>query len=368
MDFVLFYECTERELQNAYLLKAELNKRGHNLYICDPFYMINITKEKLKFTPDAILTPYLYEDGQLMIFKEIFDTKIKRIVNLQYEQILTKGHNEIGFHIPKGLNRNAIHLCWGKKWYDNMVKNGVPKENCIITGSMNVDMDRERFNSVFKKRDEIAMEYDLDTNKKWIIFLSSFAMVNLSEMRKKYNAIRFGNDRINERIEVDTTSRNIILEWIEKYISDNECEFIYRPHPAEALDKKIYSIQENNKNFHIIKNDSVRSWIKVCDKIHTWISTSIVDIYFMKKNCSILRPIPIAEWMHNGLTNDGNFITDYEGFKQFNDNDNITKFPIDENLILENFYIDKEKYAYELICDVLEDIVIKDTKMNFYDD
>ena len=51
MEFILFYESIERELQNAYLLKSELNKRGHELYICNPFRMYNATREKFDFMP-----------------------------------------------------------------------------------------------------------------------------------------------------------------------------------------------------------------------------------------------------------------------------------------------------------------------------
>lgn len=369
MKFVLFFEGIERELQNAYLLKSELKKRGHDLYICDMFYMLNISNEKIKFKPDAVLTPYLYESHQLEYFKELFKDKIERIVNLQYEQILTKKHLETKLHIPKGLNKNAIHLCWGEKWKNVLVENGVPEENCVVTGCLNIDMDRERFDSIYKTRQQIAINHYLDENKKWIIFISSFSMVNLTDERVKYNSDRLGENEIREKQDIDINSREIIFEWIEKYLTENKnCEFIYRPHPGESMDDKIYKLQNKYKNFYIIKNDSVRSWIRVCDKIHTWATTSIVDIYFMKKNCSILRPIPIAKWMYNGLTDEGDFITDYEGFKEFNDNDNIEGFPIDENLILQNFYIDDEKYAYELICDLLEDIVNNDIKMDFYND
>ena len=368
MDFVLFYEGIERELQNAYLLKSELKRRGHTLLICEPYFMLNLSKEKLKFKPDAILVPYLYENNHLDYFKNIFEHKIDRIVNLQYEQIITKHHHAINLHIPKDLNKNALHLCWGEKWRDILIKYGVPEENCIVTGSINIDMDRERFRTLYKSRDEIAKYYNLDINKKWIIFFSSFAMINLTESRIHYNSVRFGEDKVMERINVDTKSRNIILKWIEKYLSENnDCEFIYRPHPGETLDRYIYDITYKYDNFHIIKNDSVRSWINVCDKLHTWASTTIVDIYFMKKNCSVLRPIPLADWMQNGLIDEGDFITDYEGFCEFN-NQEITKFPIDESLILDNFYIDDEKYAYEKICDLLEDIVNMDLKMNLYND
>ena len=366
MKFVLLYESNERELQNAYLLKNELERRGHRLYICDPFRMLNVSREKFDIEFDAVLTPYLYEEDQLeKIFKPLFKHKIKRIINLQYEQILSMDKEKLKSRIPSGMNKNAIHLCWGKKWQNIMIENGVPIENCPLVGSMNVDMCRERFKSLYQTKDEISIRYNLNKNKKWILFISSFGLVNLSKRRKKYYDLKLGKELVDDRIYVEEKSRYIILDWIRKYINDNECEFIYRPHPSEALDQYIMNIENDYKNFHIINKDAIRSWIKVCDKIHTWYSTSIVDIYFMGKTCSILRPLDIPRVMHNGLLNSGIFTKTYEDFCKFNDED-VKEFPLDENLILDEFYIDKNKYTYEIICDLLEDIVNKNVIMNLY--
>lgn len=367
MEFVLFYESIERELQNAYLLKSELNKRGHELYICNPFRMYNATREKFDFMPDVILTPYLYEDEHTDLFRCLFTSKIKRIVNLQYEQILTNNKKDIELQVPHGLNKNAIHLCWGKNWQQILVKNGIKEENLPIVGNINIDMDRERFYSLYKTKEEIAKEYDLDKNKNWILFISSFAVSNLNEKRYGFYTERQGKEAIDIRIKIENETKKIFFKWIIKYISENNCEFIYRPHPGEAIDEYLMNIENKYENFHIIKQDSVRSWIKVCDKIHTWYSTCIVDIYFMKKTCSIIRPIDLPEIMHNDILNTGNFTKDYESFCRFN-NEDITEFPMDEQIILDYFDVDEEKYAYEKICDLLEDIVKRDVHMEFYEE
>lgn len=358
----------ERELNNAHLLKAELNKRGHNLYLCDPFFMINASKEKFDFVPDVLLTPYLYEKRHLEeIIKPLFKGKVNRIVNLQYEQILSSNEKEMELQVPDGLNKNAIHLCWGKKWQDVLIKYGINKENAPIVGSINIDMVRDRFLSLYKTKQEIAKDYKLRKDKKWILFISSFAMVNLRSDRKEFYDVRHGNECIDTRIDIENKTREIFLDWVKKYISENDCEFIYRPHPGEAVDKYLIDIENKYENFHIIKQDSVRSWIKVCDKIHTWYSTCIVDIYFMKKTCSIIRPIDLPEIMHNDILNTGNFTRNYESFCRFN-NEDITEFPMDEQIILDYFDVDEEKYAYEKICDLLEDIVKRDVHMEFYEE
>lgn len=369
MEFILFYEEKERELQNAYLLRFELNRRGHELYICNPYRMLNITKERFDFEPDAILTPFLYEEHQLeKIIKPLFSKKIKRIVNLQYEQLLSNNKDEIELHMPKGLNENAIHLCWGNRMQKLLLSYGIPENNAPIVGCLNIDMDLSRFEHLYKTKDELAADYSLDKNKTWIIFLSSFGMISLNSYRKEYHIDRYGEEYINKRIILEENTRKIFLEWVVKYINDFNCEFIYRPHPSEAMDDFIVDIENKYDNFHIIKHDSVRSWIKVCDKIHTWYSTSISDIYFMKKNCSIIRPIELPDVMHNNLLNTGKFTRTYEDFCEFNNSDKEMEFPVPKEIIDEYFDVDEEKYAYERICDLLEDIVKRDVQMEFYEE
>lgn len=367
MEIVLFFEDLERELQNAYLLKTELEKRNHNLYIVNPQIMNNISREKFDFVPDIILVPYLYEEYHLELFKDLFEGKITRIVNLQYEQILSSNKKQLETQTPDGLNRNAIHLCWGKKWQSFLIENGLKEENIPVVGSLNVDMDRDRFSSFYKTKLEISKEYNLNKDKKWILFISSFGMINLTQMRYDFYVERHGKDFVDNRVKVEEETKKILINWTIKYITENDCEFIYRPHISEAIDKNLLELEEKYENFHIIKQDSVKSWIKVCDKIHTWYSTTIVDIYFMKKTCSIIRPIDLPDFMHNDILNTGNFTRDYESFCRFN-NEDVTEFPMDEQIILDYFDLDEEKYAYEKICDLLEDIVKRDVHMEFYEE
>ena len=181
-----------------------------------------------------------------------------------------------------------------------------------------------------------------------------------------YESKYWGKERTDNRTIIDSNSRNIILEWIKKYISENECEFIYRPHHSEEINNKLYSLEDSINNFHIIRSDSIRTWIKNSEKIHTWYSTSITEIYFMGKNCSILRPIDLPKSMHSNLLNNGKFIKTYEEFCYFNNN-TVNDFPVDKNLILNSFYIDKNEYTYEKICDLVEHTVNNVEKMDFYE-
>ena len=170
MRVVIFYVSLQRELQNAYLLKHELIKRGHDVYVLNPIYL-DVNDIQLCFTPDIILVPYLYLPNHFHLFKRRFKYKIPRIINLQYEQILNDTELKENCQIPKNKNKNAIHICWNKNWQNKLMENGINEENTILTGSLNIDMCRERFLDVYSDKEYLSKKYNLDINKKWIIFI-----------------------------------------------------------------------------------------------------------------------------------------------------------------------------------------------------
>lgn len=365
MKCVIFYDSPQRELQNAYLIKMELNKRGHDVYIYDLCYLLN-TQEQLSFTPDVILVPQLYNSEIINIYKSKFPKDIPMIVNLQCEQVLSNLWEQKGYHNPKGMAKNAIHLCWGEACRCRLISNGVKKENAVLVGSTSIDLDRERFESIYDSKIEFGKKYNLDYDKKWILFISSFSVASNYESNIKFFIETFGKDLATQLININKISREEILKWIEEYIIENDCEFIYRMHPAEQESPILLELDKKYERFNLIYSDSVRSWIKVCDKVNTWFSTSIIDAYFMNKNCSILRPIELPTDFDSVIMNDADYITSYSDFCNYNNSLNLEyKFPISKELILKHYYVDENKYAYEKICDLLEDIVKRNIVMKY---
>lgn len=363
-ECVIFYEQAPRELQNAYLIKAELNRRGYDVYIYDLDYILKMDKP-FNFTPDILLIPYLYEGNLVKIFMSKFKNEVPILINLQYEQVLSKNWENVGYHNPKGIARNAIHICWGQNSKNRLIYSGVPKENAIITGSINVDMDMERFGEIYIDKAIMAKRFSLDASKKWILYISSFSVTKESDVTIKLLNSIMGGKKTDEFSYVSEETREITLNWIEKYIKENDCEFIYRLHPTESCSKQLLDLNNKYKNFHILCIDSVRSWIKVCDKVNTWISTSVVDAYFMNKNCSIVRPVKMPENLDITIMKNARYITNYDEFWNYNNSiDKSYKFPIKEEEILEYYDIDKNKYSYERICDLIEDLIQNNIKID----
>ena len=83
MKVIIFYHEIQRELQNAYLLKSELQRRGHEVYVYHYDYIVK-QKRVLYFTPDIVITHCLHAPRAVEFVTRTFNSKITRIVNLQY--------------------------------------------------------------------------------------------------------------------------------------------------------------------------------------------------------------------------------------------------------------------------------------------
>ena len=369
MKVIIFYHEIQRELQNAYLLKSELQRRGHEVYVYHYDYIVK-PKRVLYFTPDIVITHCLHDPKAVECVTRTFNSKITRIVNLQYEQVMSNMWDKATYQIPQGIEKNAMHLCWGEMCKNRFISNGISEDNVKVVGCLNVDMCSERFRNIYKNKEQMENDYNLDKSKEWILFLSSFTLAQVKKSQQRGMGIIVGKANATEFCEISTQSRKIILEWIEKYISHNDCEFIYRPHPYEKRKlnnfDELDELESKSERFHVIKEDSVRSWINVCDKINTWISTSVIDTYFMNKSCSILRPVNIPEYLDHELMMNSNKITKYKEFYNYNKFDSNMECTLDKKIIDGYYSVDKNKYCYEKICDLLEDIVGKNRVMNLY--
>ena len=120
-------------------------------------------------------------------------------------------------------------------------------------------------------------------------------------------------------------------------------------YPASAVSQVIHAVEEvADRNYEIIRDYSIKQWIMCCDKIYTWYSTSVAEIYLAKKTCTILRPYEIDENMEIRIYQKGKFIKTQEEFEKDYLIEN-KKFPLDEKLI--NYYYNfKEEYSYCKKC------------------
>lgn len=358
IDFMILYEHRARELENDCLIKAELERRGYKVELIN-IYEYKRIRHLMFRKPKVILVPFLYDNYDIKNTVLSRTGYVKKIINLQWEQVLSRKWEDVGFHTPKEDAIYATHICWGKETKQRLKESGI--ENTVLTGPIQVDFLRDEFKPYYKTKEKIIKEYSFDRNKKIILFISSFTFANMSNKEIKEMEKRVSGN-VDELKRIMLISKQEIIVWIKKLLKERkDIIFIYRPHPGERNDTSLYNLHKEFNNFKIIDDYSVKQWILISDRIFTWLSTAITEVYFANKNCSILRPVEIEERLDLVMNLNGNMTTNYKEMINFIDG-KTSEFPVRKRII-HKYYSVNEIPSYIRICNFLE-LVLKSDKYN----
>lgn len=380
VDFVIYYEHETRELENCILLQHELNRRGYNATVVK-ISSYKALLYKTLIIPKVIIIPYCYTEELMTGFVPYNNNKTVKIVNLQLEQVLSNALEELGFHNPKGVAKKAFHITWGNLTRERLLKNGIQDENVLLTGAIQLDFLKEEFRGNYYNKSELAIEYKIPNNKKWVLYISSFtytaikgdmSLERLKEDLSKNSDKSMSREIVEEFYSLSVKSKQTTLNWIYKLLKEEDIVFIYRPHPAEKIDaddilelKKCYP-----EKFYCISELSIRQWIISSDILCTWFSTSIVEAYFAKKQCYVIRPYNIPTHIDSVLYKNCKAISRYEEFKGIcsasaKASISNEEFPISAQKIEDYYGVRTGELACNKICDHLERI-IHDSNDNKY--
>lgn len=354
VDFLIRYEHKVRELESIMLIRFELERRGYSVEFIGNYEY----KVEKNFSPKVFIYPAIYnnDDFKSDLYKY---GKIKKIANLMWEQVFTID-NETDPNFCQnivGIGSRALNLCWGNQSRDRIIRGGAAPYSAIKVGQINLDLLRGKFKSALKSKSELAHAYGIDINKRWQLFISSFAYCDMDDLQIDLILRMYGNEYYNNFKSISDRSRKIILDWFENSLKNNpDTIIIYRPHPDEIGKKgRLIELKNTYPNFYIISELALKHWINASDKILNWYSTGIIDGIVLNKPWRLLRPIQIDEHYDYNLMYNAKQINDEDAFREDFSNYNIREI-IDKNLLESYYHIDQEKYSYLKICDCLEDL------------
>lgn len=356
-DFMILYEVKNREFETVCLLKYELERRGYSVCVVESWQAMREPYDPV--SADVMLTFALYNDNQLH-YSLSFAKDVKHIINLQWEQIYTNSDLEqASLYQICGKALQAYHVSWGKMNADRLIHScGVPTDRIIPAGHPALDWTKPLFRGYYQSRQELLEQYGIPCEKKVILFVSSFSYVNLPEVilgTELYNS-QANDPRAFQRISV--LSQRVILDWFREAAQAHpEFEFIYRPHPAEADNAEIVRMTQEIHNFRVISDYSVKQWISIADKVYTWYSTAVAEMFYFQKKFEILRPLEIPSSMEVTIYNDADFVTEKSVFLQSLVSEDI-HFPISEETFSRYYFYDPEKYSYQILCDKCEELLL----------
>lgn len=229
-----------------------------------------------------------------------------------------------------------------------------------ITGHVALDFMRPILQPYFLSRDELFKIFSLPTNKKVCLFISTFCYVNIPKTTMDWINDSDNGCDINIVSKLSLQSQKEILTWIENVlVSNNDLIFVYRPHPAENDNPVLRDMSIRLPNFYVIDDYSIKQWVLTVDKIYTWMSTSIAEIYAAKKPCGVIRPIEIPFDYDIEIYNGATVISNYVDFEKSLYEE--LEFPVSNEIMREYYDIDTDCPVYIKICDFLEEIYKDDS-------
>lgn len=209
VDFLIRYEHKIRELESVMLLKLELERRGYTVgLVCN-------YEHRHDYEPKVLIVPAGYYTEHFMY--EMCKYSIRKIANLQLEQLF-QSRNEENLDSPfniYGYGRKILHFLWGKQVQHRLCYGGLDVAHTVITGQLNTDLLRGKFKDQLITKETLACRYNLDFQKKWYLFLSSFAYCNMDAIQVHLTKKVLGLESYNYFKQLSDESRDSILRWFQ---------------------------------------------------------------------------------------------------------------------------------------------------------
>ncbi len=375
-EILIVYEHKVRDYPSCVLLSEELKRRGYSVGICHLNFHYKwlyqmFAKPKIVIGSAAslheIVPRYTFYDNMV----DMRRGRAPFFLNLQMEQVFRDGNEQYGIILDSNYIDSIHYVCWGEKRKEQLIKYGIKEDKIVVSGATHLDFLQDYMDGYYLNKEEISKRYKLDEKKKWILYISGFLWASQSESTvlwqheiNKKEGEEIDCERIINARNVCIQSRKITLDWVEKYLDENDIVFIYRPHPGEKENEAIKRLKHKfSEKFYVIREESVQQWIKVCETIDVWTSTAVTEIYSAKKACNIIQPIELDSMIVPIVLDGCSALRTFHEFKvsqserEFNEN----QFPINHKKVQQYYAIEKQRVypAYLKICDFVEKIMQK---------
>ena len=358
-DVLLTYEIRNREIENLCLIRRELERRGYSVVMRMQYE--TFFRTQLPLEARLVVVPAYYRP-RARFYSASHTVRTDRILNMMWEQIFSdKSENEDTLHDIKPWGRSVSHIAWGNTTKERLInKYGVNPDHVFMAGHIAQDFLRGDLVRYYDDRQTLFREYGLPTDKRIHLFISSLAVAD-ANIRSIKNATAEGNiERFLRIRDICAETRKELVKWFDMILQEYPDDvIIYRPHPEEKGDSFMQELAERQDRFRIIRDRSVKQWIVACDRIYSWMSTSVAEVYAAGKGCTVLRPVDVPREDDMSMYREVEHVTTYQDFRTAFTADK-QKMAVNREDLEKYYYIPEDRYSYELTCDAIEKILRDD--------
>lgn len=351
MDFLIYSEIPEREIRSLLLIQEELRRRGYSVRIvtagCKEHY--NDVK--------VLVTNTLLTTRECVYAVLPYANKPKKIVDLCWEQAREKRAQQRRFNRMCETAKSFNYLCWGENdTYDEVLERVINPNRVWVTGPIHFDFLRPQFEEIYETRYPFLERFGINPNKKVILFVSSFGLINPSKDRIESAIFNQGEELYNRTRQFEERTHQILLDWFERLLNEqDDYVVVYRTHPRMGESDRVKELAKEMEGFYWITDETLQQWMSVSDYVATVESTSITESYTLGKNTMILRPIQLDQDMDCELYEGIDGIDSYDDFKA-----RLDRFEKIKPSYMDKIYDIKERASYMRSCDALEEIYKND--------
>lgn len=288
MDVILYYENVNREIDIALLIKNRLKKKGKKIKLRN--INTDMYKSIVFDRPKLILIPWCYDNKNFHYFMRFNSIKnnVPIIFNLHYEQVLNKATYD--FILPKENALKMYHLSWGEAFTEELIKRGVDRRLILESNNPRMDFYKPPYSLLNKSKGELADEFNLDKNKKWIMFAENFNTKDREEARIDDLTKRGRKGLIALKKEAQLVYK-LSTKWLESLMKKTDAEVIYRLHPSSNIKnyEEVIKLTKKYNNFHVISNYDIKDWIINIDILNVWRSTTACEAVYANKKINIIK-------------------------------------------------------------------------------
>ncbi len=306
VDVVLFVEHVARELDIACAIRHLAWQRfGMEVAVESLTHDLDATLRR--WQPSAVAVPYFYSRQDMGLHTILERWPGVRAVNLAYEQLVSPGNQQ--FKVPRdSVARNhVLHLAAGTFFRDFLVRNGVPPDRVVMTGSLACSLYQPPYRSYYEfQRNRLARQYQLDPRRPWIFFPENYGAAFFSD-REIERRVKHGCKRsdVEDYRSISRRSLEQVAAWCRRGAELGQSEIIVRPRPAIELETLRAAFEDAagplpSQHLHFIQDDTVRHWILASDAVVSSFSTTLVEAAVAERPAYLLMPEAIPPSMHSG--------------------------------------------------------------------